>query len=158
MARELSKKFKANMNTSASCDPVILLAEINHPDLSQPVYIAGNFEDIESNGNNYAASYFEFDFPSDKIREEARAKLRIDNVGRSLTQWIEQSCGGRCGEIVFKLTTKSCPDEISTEYCFDIISVCMDCNQIEITLGFDNILKKKAVQTTFNECTAPGLI
>lgn len=158
MSSEIQKKFVANLNRDAVCDPLILLMEINHPDLSTPVFIANNFEDVQSNGNNYVASYFDFEMPSSKNGEDSRGRLVIDNIGRQLTQWIEQSCGGRCGTVIFRLVVKSCPDEINKEECLQIISVCMDCNVVKVTLGYEDLYKMKAVQKVFNECTAPGLI
>ena len=155
---DLNKKFSSNLNSSAVCEPLILLIEISHPDLSTPIYIANNVEDIESNGNNYIATHFEFELPSNKNGENSRAKLVIDNIGRQLTQWIEQTCGVRCGTIVFRLILKSCPDIIAKEYCLKIFSVCMDCRVVKVSLGYKDLYNGFATQVTYNECTAPGLI
>lgn len=145
------------MNTKANCVPMIMLAEISHPDLSTNIYIANWIDDVASNGNNYLAARFEGSLPNDRQGEKPSVKLRFDNVGRALTQWIEQSCGGRCGKIILSVVAKDCPDEVTLNLCCRIASVCMDCNVVELTLWLGDFHDRKAMQKVFNECTAPGL-
>lgn len=157
MARELSEKFKANLNVTSSCNPDIELIEITHPDLASVVRLSNFHEDVISNGEVYLATRFDVEWPSDKSGgEDPRAKIKFDNIGRSITQWVEQSQGGRCGEIVLKIINKECPDEIGLELCMDITSICMDCEKILITIGYGD-LNKPAVPILFDECHAPGL-
>lgn len=158
MSRSLSEEYKANLNTTASCDPDIELIEITHPDLPTVVRLANFNEDIVSNGNTYLATAFDAEWPSDKSSGESpKAKLIFDNIGRSLTQWIENTCGGRCAEVTLIITTKSNPDYRALELCLDVNSVCMTCERIEVNLSYDNIFNKKAVQTRHDECHSPGL-
>ena len=69
--------------------------EISHPDVPDDIRVIGDSDDTVIEGNMYVALAFRAKLPSDKDREFRHATIEVDNVGRRMTSWVEQSNGGR---------------------------------------------------------------
>ena len=78
--------------------PVYAL-EISHPDVPDDIRVINdNFGSIRSvviEGNEYVSLAFRAKLPSDKDREYRHATIEVDNIGRRMVAWVEQSNGGR---------------------------------------------------------------
>jgi hypothetical protein len=75
-------------------EPLLELIEITHPDLAVPARFVNDTQDFVLEGNNYFATRFRLSRPDDKDQQTPQARLAVDNVGRELTQFLEQSNGG----------------------------------------------------------------
>ncbi len=69
--------------------------KVTHPDISAPIRVVADNQDITIDGDNFTALAFRAVPPNFQEGETPRAVLEIDNVGRELTQWIELTGGGR---------------------------------------------------------------
>ena len=74
--------------------PVYAL-EISHPNVPDDIRVIGDSDNTMIEGNMYVALAFQAKLPSDKDREFRHATIEVDNVGRRMTSWVEQSNGGR---------------------------------------------------------------
>ena len=99
MPRAYSLTARRQLHTTASDDPPLVLLEITHPNLSTPVRVVGDTQDLVSNGVTFVAMGFRVRLPDEINGQQPRAELAVDNVGRELMQWIEQSAGGRNAKV-----------------------------------------------------------
>jgi len=53
-------------------------------------YVVNNNEDVVSRGQTYTAYPFDVFLPPDSLEKSPTVTLRIDNVDRSLTEWIRE--------------------------------------------------------------------
>jgi len=136
--------------------PVTLL-EIDHVDLPVPVRVINDRTDIQFETNTYTALGFNIVLPDDLTKGLPRAALSIDNVGKELVQWLEDSNGGAGTTVRIIQILRS--DLLTAEY-----DITMGLSNIAVTaatvtgqLGFDDLLNVPGVPLIYTPKVAPGI-
>ena len=157
MAREYTDAFKSTLaEVSAEESPLILL-EIDHPDLTQPVRVVNDMTDVTSNGDIYIAFPFRCVLPDDFENQLPKARLSIDNVSRDLMFWIETTGGGQGSTATFKQIMRSNPNLIEWQIQMSLFNVTVNMQEISAELGFENLFGKPAVTFKYRPENSPGL-
>lgn len=86
---------KRNLLATAPGDPYLVALEITHPDLSVPIRVVADTQNIVIEGHEFIACAFKLTKPDDVDQQLPHAELSVDNIGRELTQWLEYSNGGK---------------------------------------------------------------
>lgn len=138
-------------------DLPLTLLEITHDDLPTPIRVVNDRQDITFETNNYIALAFRIAMPSDLQKGLPQATLSIDNVGRELVTWLEQSNGGQgtLVRIIQVLRSDPATTEIDIQMTFSNIQV----TPLEVSgsLGFDDLLNIPAVVVQYTPQVSPGL-
>ena len=156
MAKPYSTHFKKRVNSIGGDAPSYLL-EITHPDLAQPVRICNDTQDIVSNGNTFTALAFRISLPDDIENQLPRAKISIDNVGRELTQWIDDSNGGRGAQVRVMQVMRDDPNTVEFDITCDLLSVSQSPLEISGTLGFEDLLSRAGLPVMYRPDNTPPL-
>jgi len=157
MARTYSLTARRQLHTTASDDPPLVLLEITHVDLPDPVRVVGDSQDLMSNGDLFVGLGFRVRLPDDTQGQQPRAELSVDNVGRELMQWIEQSAGGRNAKVRFMQVLRSNPDNIEWEISMYLNNIKASVAEVSGELGFPRLLDVPAVQLRADPQTMPGI-
>jgi len=151
-----STRFNRVANAVSSEAPLILL-EINHPTLAEPVRIVNDVQDVISQGNNYIACPFRVALPDDQDQQYPQARLQIDNVGRELTYWLEQSRGGDGATCRLVQVLRDYPDDWEADYLLNLTGLSVDQLTVSGTLSFTNPMDLPAVGMQYRPETVPEL-
>jgi len=154
--RGYSSTLRAATGNTTGEEPVYLL-EINHDQLTDPLRVVGDTDDLVSNGDTYTAYPFRIALPSDIDHELPRATLTIDNVGRELTQWLDASNGGQGAQVTVMQVTRSDPDTIEFSITLDLLAVVQTPFTVQGQLGYDDTLNLAGLPITYRPDIAPGL-
>src|SRR5262245_51542465 len=92
MPREISTPLRRALEEPRSAEYVIILLEINHQTLSEPIRVANDVVAYVFEDNTYLGFPFEIEILTDS-RQVPRGQVRIQNVDR------------RIGEAIFNLVT-----------------------------------------------------
>lgn len=157
MAKPYSDAFKANINAVAETEAPLVLLEITHPGLAEPVRVVNDNQDIVSRGFRFVALAFQIVLPDDLEEGLPKATLAVDNVGRELTQWIEESRGGAGATVRIMQVLRSQPDVIEWDVTLDLSNVRMDAATVQGTLSYEDLLNRPAVTLFYRPETAPGV-
>lgn len=84
MARTISANARSQIQATETQDVILVVLDINHSSLANPIRVVNNNQNIVYNGNTYLASSFRFTPPAQEEGELRRATLSISNVDRSL--------------------------------------------------------------------------
>lgn len=68
----------------------LVLLTMTHPSLAVPIRVVNNNEDVVSRGNNYIALGFEVSLPGEEPDRPTLARLKIDNVDRTVIVALRQ--------------------------------------------------------------------
>lgn len=156
MSRSYTAAAKREFN-ALSGDAALILLEIDHSALDEPVRIVNDTQDIVSNSATYLALGFRVTLPDDYQDKVPRAKLSIDNIGRELTQWLEIAGGGEGASVRLMQVMRDAPNLIEWEITLELTNVSVDTWQVTGDLGFEDLLGKSAVPITYTPQTAPGV-
>ena len=157
MPRTYSLDARRQLHATAAYDPPLVLLEITHPGLPQPVRVVGDTQDITCLGNLYVAMGFRVRLPDESQGQQPRAELAVDNIGRELMQWIEQSAGGRNAKVRFMQVLRSDPDNIEWEISMYLNNIRATVGEVAGELGFPRLLDVPAVQVRADPQTMPGI-
>lgn len=157
MARPYSAAYKSTLARTSAAEAPLVLLEINHPALSEPVRVVNDTQDVISNGKNYLACPFRCELPDDFEGQLPRARLAVDNVSRDLMYWIETSGGGAGSTVTFGQIMRSRPDLVEWSITMNLYNVTATFQEISGELGYDNFFGKPATQVTYRPETAPGV-
>ncbi len=157
MARNFTQGYREATSSISKPEAPLLLLEIAHPDLSSPVRIVNDNLDVVSGGNVYTALAFRATLPDDLSTGQPRANLAIDNVGRDLADWIEQSGGGEGATVKMMQILRSAPDVVEWSVLMDLTEVQMTPTEITGTLTFVNLLDRPGVPMLYRPENTPGL-
>ncbi|HWL29961.1 MAG TPA: DUF1833 family protein [Burkholderiaceae bacterium] len=146
---------RAMLSTAATESPLELI-EITHPDLAIPARFVNDRLDIIVDGNVYTATRFRLTRPDDVDRQTPQARLAVDNVGRDLTVWVEQSNGGKGARCRVMAVLRSSPSVKEFDMTLDLAGISIDTLEVSGGLGFQNTLGQNAVAVRFDPLTAPG--
>ncbi|WP_374245326.1 DUF1833 family protein [Zoogloea sp.] len=157
MSRTYSLTARRQLHGTVSDDPPLVLLEITHEALPQPVRVVGDSQDLVSNGNVFVGMGFRVRLPDDVQGQQPRAELGVDNIGRELMQWIEQSAGGRNAKVRFMQVLRSAPDNIEWEISMYLNNVRATVSEVSGELGFPRLLDVPAVGIRADPQTMPGI-
>lgn len=157
MSRTYSMMARRQLHTTCSDDPPLVLLEITHPNLPDPVRVVGDTQDLISNGQVYAAMGFRVRLPDEVQGQQPRAELAVDNVGRELMRWVEQSAGGRNARVRLMQVLRSHPDNIEWEISMYLNNLRATATEVSGELGFPRLLDVPAVQMRADPQTMPGI-
>lgn len=155
MAKNYSAHFKEKTGSTSGEEPLYLL-EITHPQLSVPVRLVRDTQDIVSNGNTYIAMDFRIQLPDDLQGKLPRAPIQIDNVGRELTQWIDESNGGRGAEVRVMQVMRDDPDTLEYDVTMDLLSVRQNGAFVTGELGYQDTLNLPALAMSYRPDNTSG--
>jgi len=156
MAKAYTDHFKEETGSTSGQEPVYLL-EITHPQLATPVRLVNDTEDLIHNSNTYFACAFRVHIPEDVSKVVPQAPLVIDNIGRELTQFLEQSFGGRGAQVTIKQVMRDTPTIIEQEYILSLLNVKQTMLEVTGQLGYENYLDVPALTALYTPEAAPGL-
>lgn len=108
-------------------------------------------------GNQFKALAFRVKKPDDMEQQLPRAELAVDNIGRELVGWLEQSGGGRGASCRMMEMLRSDPSVIEWEVTLDLTNIQINALEVSGSLGFEDLLNKPAVPITYRPDIAPGL-
>lgn len=154
--RNYSANARRGMNATSG-EALLLLVEISHPDLGAPVRVVQDNQDLVHQGNLFVAFDFRIDLPDDQDKQTATAKIDLDNIGRELTQWLEESGGGEDAQVRIVQVSRADPDVVEWEATLDLTNVLMDVPRIGGELGYEDLLNRPGVRLRYDPRTAPGL-
>ena len=151
-----SANYKEKVSATSGEAPVYLL-EITHPQLALPIRVVADNADFVHQGNTFTAFNFELGLPDDTAGKLPRGQLRIDNVGRELTQWLEASQGGRGAEVRIITVMRDAPNFVEDEITCDLLGVKQDILDVRASVGYDDVLNKQALVMRYDPSNTPGL-
>ena len=157
MPRTYSLNARRQLHATASDDPPLVLLEITHADLPQPIRVVGDSQDIVTNGHVFAGMGFRVRLPDETQGQQPRAELAVDNIGRELMQWIEQSAGGRNAKVRFMQVLRSAPDNVEWEISMYLNNLKCTAGEVVGELGFPRLLDMPAVSMRADPQTMPGI-
>ena len=135
----------------------LTLLEFHHPDLSSPLRLVNDTQDLVSNGNTYLRLRFSARRPSQQEGQQPSAVIdlaRIDTV----VDIIDRTNGAENATVRLLEVSRAEPDEVKFEFGgLQVIAISATHERISITLGLPNTLNRPAVMQRFEPTTAPGL-
>ena len=156
MTSATSARHRRAQRELSPADVVLHALEISHPDVSSPVRVVNDAVDHVLGGETYTGLRFAVRLVDDVESRTPQAQLVVDNVGRPLTQWLEISGGGSGSTVRFMefLAGQSSPE---WELSLELGGVHVDQAQVSATLGYENLLGRRAVRVRHDPETSPGL-
>lgn len=156
MTKAYTANFKEKTGSTSGEEPVYLL-EISHPQLAVPVRVVRDTQDLVSNGDTYIAMNFDIQLPDDLQGKLPRAPIRIDNVGRDLTQWIDESKGGRGATVRVMQVMRDDPDTLEYDVTMDLLRVGQNGAHVTGELGYEDTLNLPALAMTYRSDNTPAI-
>jgi len=147
---------RRNLLATSADEPFLVLQEIQHPDLDEPVRVVNDTVGITVRGNEYIACPFQITLPDDVAEQVPKATLSVDNIGRELTQWLEYSRGGKGAKCRIIQALRSDPDIFEYDMTLDMTGMSIDNQTVSSDLGFQNTLMQSAVAMRYDPKTTPG--
>lgn len=152
-----SDNFKINVNKLNADEALIVLLEIEHALLPEPVRLVNDVEDIVSNGHNYMAMGFDVKWNNDAQGELPKVQLVMQNVGRSMMRWIDMSNGASYTTIRAKVIRRSDPDTVEESLKLQVERITANLLTITFNLVIQNQLIRRGIKRVFTKEKAPGL-
>lgn len=157
MARGYSAAYKSTLAQVSAPEVGLILLELTHSSLSEPVRIVNDVVDLVSNGQTYIGLPFKCVLPDDFDGQLPKAQLTIDNVGKELMAWIETTSGGNGSIVTFSQVMRSRPDQIEWSITMNLYNVHVTMQDITAELGFQNLFAKPAVKMKYRPDNSPGI-
>lgn len=138
-------------------DPYLIALEITHPDLTVPIRVVGDTQDIVIEGNTFVACAFKLTKPDDIDQQLPHAALSIDNVGRELTQWLEYSRGGKGALCRIIEVLRSDPGTVEQDITLNMSDMSITPFEVSASLGMQKSLSQPAVAMRYDPATSIGI-
>lgn len=155
--REYSAQYKSTLGALSPEESPLILLEIDHSALSEPVRVVNDATDLTSNGHLFVACPFRCTLPDDFENQLPRATLAVDNVGRDLVYWIESSNGAMGATARFMQVMRSRPDLIEWEITMALSGITITQSEVSGMLGFEDFFTRPAVRLSYRPDNSPGM-
>lgn len=152
----ISADLKREAWSQESSLPLVLI-EIDHDDLSQPILVVNNKTNVTSNGDEYIAFPFEIILPDENEGAPPRAKLRIDNVSREIGEAIRSISSSP--SVTIRVIRQETPDVYEMEFAgMRLNRVTYDALSVEGELEFEDLTREPFPYQTFSPANFTGIL
>lgn len=157
MSRIKSARFRQAAQAVSAPELPVILIEISHVLLAEPLRFVNDVQDVMSNGQNYVATRVNFVWPDDQDKQTPHAQLQIANVRGDLGAFFERTHGGRGAVLTVLQIMRSVPDYIEDRLVLDLKNVEVTTQVVNGQLGYDDVLNRPGTPCTYRPESAPGL-
>ena len=133
------------------------LVQLDHDSFAEPIRLVNDTRDWTVAGQLYTALPFVVKLPSQVQKENPRAQLRIDNVGRELTAAIESLPVGATLVATLQMCSRATPSVIDYSFVAQLSGIQITPTVVVATMGPDDSMRQSAVRIRFDPANAPGL-
>ena len=146
------------MNAVSASELPVMLVQIDHPDLPDPVRVTNNAEDVVHNGETFIALAFRLTPPDDLSQGLPRARISIDNVGGQLMEFLEVSAGGLHSSVTLTQVLPSAPDTVQWQIAgLSLTGVAASTSSVDASLTYEPIADRVGCAITHSPERSPGL-
>ncbi len=139
MSRSLSEAAIASQNAQETGEAWLVLLEIDHDDLADPIRVVNNHQNITSNGNLFVGFPFEIELPGEDPDQPLRARLRIDNVDRTIVETVRTISSPPT--VTARVVLASQPNTVEVEFSgMTLREASYDAATVEADLVFEDVL------------------
>lgn len=125
--------------------------------LAEPVYICNDTRDHVIWSKTWLGLGFDLKLPNDAAKENGRAQLRVDNVGRELTADLEALPPGAALMGTIRMVHRNTPEVVDYEFISPLTNIHADMGTLSATVGPDDVMRRPAVLIRHDPVTAPAL-
>lgn len=155
MSRSLSTRAIASANAQTTDEVWLVLLTISHSTLATPIRVVNNNEDVVSRGNTYQWFPFDIELPGEDVDSPSRARLRIDNVDRTIVNTIRSITTPPT--VTLEVILASAPDVVEVSFTgLSLREVDYDAQSVSGELVFESIFTEP-VTLTMTPARFPGL-
>jgi len=156
MSVPISDAAKAAIYAPETDEVFIILITIDHVDLSAPIRVCSDREDLTHAGDLYVAYPFEITLPESSGATFINAKIAIDNVDREIVKTVRSISSAASFDI--KIVMASSPEVIELHLPdYQMIHVGYDVLKVTGDLSLENFLDEPYPGDSFTPGLAPGL-
>ncbi len=157
MAKSYSTKLKETVNSVSASEAPLTLLEIDHADLSTPIRVVNDNQDLVHLTNTFTAMAFRITLPDDLEQGAPRAQIAIDNIGKELVSWLETSAGGQGATVRIIQVLRSLPDIVEWDVTMNLTDITINQREVTGQLGFSDVMDLPGVPLRYRPEIAPGL-
>lgn len=142
---------------AADTDDVwLVLVTIDHADLSVPIRVVNNTQDVTSRGDTFTAFPFDVSLPDAREDAPPRARLVIDNVSREIAQAIRTVTGAP--SVTLEVIRAADPDTVEMSMPnFTLRNVRWDAAKVQGDLVLEDFTAEPYPAGIFSPASFPGL-
>jgi hypothetical protein len=156
MARIISPAYAKQINATASTEPVLVLLELRHRLLAEPLRMVNDVADLTHDGQTYTALPFQISMPDEPDGKTPRAAVGVVNVGRDLVDVLED-LGGMEGAAVRVMMFNRADNAVEYSFQMDVVSCVIDVNLAQFELGYADFVNAPAVGRSRRPEFQPGV-
>lgn len=148
MSRNVSATARQALYDQSSGEVFLVLLEIDHPDLTAPIRLVHNTEEVIHGGNTYAPYAFKVDLPDENEDGIGNAKLTIDATDRQIVYAVRAVTDAP--SLTIKIVLASSPDVIEAGPLeFKLGPVSYNAEAVTVDLIYEDRLHLKVPYLTF---------
>ena len=156
MARTTTSATRSNLYAPATTACYLVLLDVTSTELTNPIYVVNNNEDVTHNSQVYSALGFQFSLPAEKDSEVASSQITIDNVDRNFATAIRSVRNPL--NITARIIEASDPDTVEVgPFDFQLRAVKYTASTITGQMYYMNYVEKNAGIHQFSNLIFPGL-
>ena len=132
---------KASLSSSTAEVPLLLM-DIEHPDLTQPIRVATDKADVVSGGNTYVGIPLDVALPQDRSDETPAVSIGMGNVSPETVKALREIQGDDV-QVTLRAVLASNPDHTQAgPYVFTLTSAQWDSIRINGQIGYEQLLNQ----------------
>ena len=156
MSRDTSLTFRQAIHAQETSEAFLVLIEIDHDSLSEPIRLSSDAVNTVSNGNTYVAYPFDLVLPDDPEEGVSKGRLIIDNVHRDIIQFVRNLPSAP--KVTIRIVLASNPDVIEAEFPnFELVNIQYDALTVSGDLSIRSFMSEPYPGDSFTPSLFPGL-
>jgi hypothetical protein len=156
MSRSLTSTTLRALYAPETAESFLILLTVSHANLSVPLRVTNNAQDIISRSNTFVAYPFELSLPDDQDQRPPRARLKIDNVDRQIVQAIRGLSSAPT--VLIEIIRAASPDVVEARFQdFRLSNITYDSHVIEGDLTIEDFTAEPFPSGIFSPLFFPAL-
>jgi hypothetical protein len=153
----VSQTTIASLQSTSDGYGILELLLIDHASFSSPVRVVNDTRDWVIGVDTFVGLPFSLKLPSQVQKEQPRATLQIDNIGRELTALVEALPVGASLTATIRVVSRATPTVTDYEFISQLSGINITPTVMSCVLGPDETMRQSAVRIRFDPVNAPAL-
>jgi hypothetical protein len=147
----------AALQSTSDSQGILELLLIDHSSFASPIRVVNDTRDWVIGSDTYVGLPFVLKLPSQAQKENPRATLQVDNVGRALTALLEGLPTGASLTATVRVASRATPAVVDFEFIGQLTAINVTPTVMSCTFGLDDTMRRPAVLVRFDPTNAPAL-